>query len=320
LTDIVLEAKALRKDFGRLRAVDDLGFAVRRGQVTGFIGPNGAGKTTTMRMLATLELPDGGDAWIEGLSILEEPRAVRERVGFMADRFDAYPNLDVMQFLDFFARAYGLRGRERILTVRKVAEFCGLTTFEDRPATGLSKGMGQRLHLAKTLLHAPSLLILDEPASGLDPRARIELRELVRALAADGAAVLISSHILSELAEICDEVLVVEQGRLVVSGNLKEVSRAVHDAHRIAARVLARGEASGDEARQSLRKFLLVQPHVRDVTEVGEHVEFSFDGDEAAAADLLARAIADGLRVVEFLSRGADLEEIFLHATRGRLQ
>ncbi|MBK8978808.1 MAG: ABC transporter ATP-binding protein [Planctomycetes bacterium] len=309
----MLEARGLTKNFGRLRAVDDVSFAVHRGRVTGFIGPNGAGKTTTMRILATLELPDAGDAWIDGLSVLEEPRGVRERVGFMADRFDAYPNLDVMQFLDFFARAYGLRGRDRIRTVRQVAEFCGLTSFAGRPATGLSKGMGQRLHLAKTLLHSPALLILDEPASGLDPRARIEFRELVRALAADGVAVLISSHILAELGELCDDVLVVEQGRLAVAGALKDVARAVHGAHRIAMRVVG-----GDQA--ALQRFLVLQPQVRDVDSVGERVEFSLDGDDQVAAALLARAVGAGLQVVEFVPEAADLEEIFLHATRGRLQ
>jgi ABC-2 type transport system ATP-binding protein len=307
-----MEVRGLTRSFGRLRAVDDLSFAMERGKIYGFIGPNGAGKTTTMRILATLDLPDEGDAFVEGRSVLVDPRRVRERVGFMSDRFEPYPNLDVLQFLDFFARAYGLRGRDRLRAVRSVAEFCGLDSFATRPANGLSKGMGQRLHLAKTLLHDPALLILDEPASGLDPRARIEFRALLRELAAAGKSVLISSHILAELSETCDGVVVIEQGRLVVSGRIGDIARQVREEHRIAARVL--GDLGAAE------RFLALQPLVRDLCVRDGRLEFGFVGDDEAAADLLARAVADGLRIVEFVARGADLEEIFMTATRGRLQ
>ena len=203
----------LDKKYGNVHAVRQVSFDVPAGSICGFIGPNGAGKTTTMRMLATLELPEGGDAWIDGLSILEDPSAVRRRIGFMPDRFDPLPNLTVVQYLDFFARAQGLKGQERKRTVAAVSDFCGLAHFHSRPATGLSKGMGQRLHLAKTLLHRPAFLILDEPSAGLDPRARIEFRALIRALAAEGIAILISSHILTELSETCDTIVVIEKGK-----------------------------------------------------------------------------------------------------------
>ena len=185
MSSALLEVKGLSRSFGKVQAVQELSFGMEKGQVHGFIGPNGAGKTTTMRIVATLDLPDAGDALVDGTSVLVEPRKVRMRVGFMSDQFHPYPNLDVMQYLDFFARAYGLRGWRRVRTVRSVASFCGLGDFADRPATALSKGMGQRLHLAKTLLHDPTLLILDEPAAGLDPRARIEFRELVKELQPD---------------------------------------------------------------------------------------------------------------------------------------
>jgi len=220
----MLVVRGLTRTYGKVRAVDDLSFTMPPGEVWGFIGPNGAGKTTTMRIAATLDLPDSGDVWVDGVSALVEPREVRRRVGFMADQFAAYPNLTVQPYLEFFARAYGLRGRARRMAVDAVTEFCGLREFLNRPTTGLSKGMGQRLHLAKTLLHDPKLLILDEPTAGLDPRARIEFRTLVRELAAAGKSVLISSHILSELEEACDGVLVIERGRLVVDGNLDTVS------------------------------------------------------------------------------------------------
>jgi ABC-2 type transport system ATP-binding protein len=312
LTETLLEVQGLRRSFGPVRAVDDISFSMSSGEIYGFIGPNGAGKTTTMRILATLDLPDAGDAYVDGVSVLVEPREVRNRVGFMSDQFAPYPNLDVLQYLDFFARAYGLRGRARVRTVRSVASFCGLDTFSGRPATGLSKGMGQRLHLAKTMLHDPALLILDEPAAGLDPRARIEFRELVRELAAAGKGVLISSHILSELSETCDGVLVIERGQLMASGSIEDVARGVKDEHRIAVRVL--GDLGAAE------RFFLTQPHVERVIEVEGRIEFDFHGDDEAAADLLGRAVAGGVRVVEFAVLGHDLEEIFMRTTEGRLQ
>jgi ABC-2 type transport system ATP-binding protein len=304
-----VEVQGLTKRFGSVRAVDHVDFRVLPGSICGFIGPNGAGKTTTMRILATLDLPDSGDALIDGLSILRDPMQVRRRVGFMPDRFEPLPNLTVLQYLDFFARAYGLRGRERVQTVGAVSEFCGLTTFATRPATGLSKGMGQRLHLAKTILHQPAFLILDEPAAGLDPRARIEFRGLIRALAAEGMAILISSHILAELSETCDYVVVIENGKIVVGGSIQDVSRGVQLERRVIVRPL------GDV--EPLQRFALTQPHVRDVRAVEGRVEFVFDGEDEDLADLLARAIGGGLRVLEFSQRGAGLEDIFLHATKG---
>ncbi len=312
MTAGLLEVRGITRTYGRVRAVSDLSFGLERGQVVGFIGPNGAGKTTTMRILATLDLPDAGDAFVDGRSVLVDPRDVCRRVGFMADQFVAYPNLNVLQTLDFFARAHGLRGRERIRTVRSVASFCGLGDFADRPATGLSKGMGQRLHLGKTLLHDPSLLILDEPTAGLDPRARVEFRDLLGELAAAGKGILISSHILSELSASCDGVLVIEKGRKVVAGDIDEIARGL-TAHRA---VVARAV---DGAANALA-FFLVQPRVRDATQDGDSIRFDFEGDDADLADLLARAVAQGVRLCEMHVEERDLEDIFLRTTEGRLQ
>jgi ABC-2 type transport system ATP-binding protein len=312
LTSGLLQVRSLCRRFGELQAVKTLSFDLESGRVYGFIGPNGAGKTTTMRILATLDLPDAGDALIEGLSVLEEPRAVRRRVGFMSDQFTPYPNLSAGQFLDFFARAYGLRGRERIERVASLAGFCGLEGFLGRPASGLSKGMGQRLHLAKTLLHDPALLILDEPTSGLDPRARIEFRELVRELAAHGKSVLISSHILAELAEICDAVIVIERGQRVAFGDIREVGKGLHEHLRVALRVLREGEAA--------ERFLLTQPQVQAVSRHDNRLGFDFTGDEQQLSALVARAAAAGLGLVELTLLESGLEEIFLRTTRGDLQ
>ncbi len=308
----LLEVRSLSRRYGKVVAVHDLSFAMERGQVTGFIGPNGAGKTTTMRIAATLDVPDLGDVIVDGMSVLVEPRAVRMRIGYMSDQFHPYPNLDVLEYLDFFARAYGLRGRKRIETVRSVASFCRLDGMADRPATGLSKGMGQRLHLAKTLLHDPLLLILDEPAAGLDPHARIEFRALLRELAAAGKGILISSHILPELGETCDSVVVLEKGRRVVAGSIAEIQKSVQREQAVQLRVLRDGEAA--------QRFLLVQPGVGDVVCDGERLRFSFLGEDTALGELLARAVAAGLPVVEFARIEANLEEIFLRTTRGNLQ
>ena len=308
----LLEVKHLDRRYGRVQAVSDLSFTMQRGQITGFVGPNGAGKTTTMRIAATLDVPDDGDVTIDGVSVLIEPRRARMCIGYMADQFQPYPNLDVLQYLDFFARAYGLTAAKRRRTVRSVAEFCGLTEFADRPATGLSKGMGQRLHLAKTLLHDPLLLILDEPASGLDPRARIEFRALVKELAAAGKGVLISSHILTELGEMCDSVVVIERGRRIVAGSIADIHRDAQFEQHVLARVV--GDA------EPLQRFLVTQPDVGEVVVEGSRARFAFVGDDDALRLLLARAIGQQLPIVEFARAEADLEDIFLRTTKGRLQ
>jgi ABC-2 type transport system ATP-binding protein len=312
LSSALLEVHALSRRFGELRAVDALSFEMEPGRVYGFIGPNGAGKTTTMRILATLDLPDSGDAMVDGLSVLEQPRAARRRVGFMSDQFTPYPNLSAGQFLDFFARASGLRGRERIERVSSLAGFCGLEAFLERPAGGLSKGMGQRLHLAKTLLHDPALLILDEPTSGLDPRARIEFRELVRELAGRGKSVLVSSHILAELAEVCDAVIVIERGQRVAFGSIRDVGKGLHAHLRVALRVLREGEQA--------ERFLLTQPLVQAVNRRDGLLTFEFTGDEEQLSALVVRAAAAGLGLVEVRLLESGLEEIFLRTTRGDLQ
>ena len=308
----LLEVRDLSRTFGSAQAVSELSFTVERGQVRGFIGPNGAGKTTTMRIIATLDLPDLGDVFVSGSSVLVEPRDASHSLGFMADHFLPYPNLSVHEFLDFMARAYGLRGRARTRAISSVEGFCGLEGLLDRPATGLSKGMGQRLHLARTRLHDPDLLVLDEPAAGLDPRARVEFRDLVRELADAGKGILISSHLLPELAEICDSVVVIERGKLVVSGGIDDIARDLK-AHRA-----IRLRANGDD--RDAERFLITQPGVVAVVGGSEGVTFDFEGDNAELADLLARVVAAGIPVYDFRRVEVNLEELFLRATEGGVQ
>ncbi len=213
--EAMISVKGLVRRFGNVAAVDHLSFEVGKGEVVGFVGANGAGKTTTLRMLATLDIPDAGEIQIAGVDALDRPDLLRGRIGWMPDSVAVYPDMTVLDYLDFFARAAHLRGPEREKRLREVMHFTDLLSLGDRDVRLLSKGMGQRLCLARTLLHDPDVLLLDEPAAGLDPKARIEFRNLVDLLASQGKTVLISSHILSELGEMCDTLLFIDRGRVV---------------------------------------------------------------------------------------------------------
>ena len=307
-----LEVRGIVKRFGDLAAVDDVSFRVEPGEIYGFIGPNGAGKTTTMRICATLELPDEGDVFIEGHSVLEEPRKVRERLGFMPDAYGAYTATSVLDYLDFFARSYGLRGKKRLDTLREVIDFTGLGTLSSKLTSSLSKGMRQRLCLAKTLLHDPATLILDEPAAGLDPRARVELRELVRALADMGKAVLISSHILTELSEVCTGIAVIEAGRIQATGSVEDIVRKV----RSHSEVFVKALAPADE----LQRVLLETPGVSGLRPRGEGFLFDYGLEQEALAGLLERLVRAGVKPVEFAPSETNLEDLFLHLTEGKVQ
>ena len=307
-----LEIRGLSKRFGNLVAIDDVSFTVAHGEIVGFIGPNGAGKTTTMRIAATLEYPDAGDVLVGGRSVLTHPREVRAALGFMPDSYGAYANTTIAEYLDFYARAYGLRRPLRAQRVREVIEFTSLGDLVAKEIATLSKGLKQRLCLAKTLLHDPSILILDEPAAGLDPRARVELRELVRALAGMGKAVLISSHILTELAEMCDGVAVIERGRLCASGDIAAITQGLRPIAQVYLRVL--------EPLEAAERALAEAPHVSEVRRERAGLVFSFAGTPDELAGLVAALVAAGLRPVEFAPEVADLEDVFLSLTPGKLQ
>src|SRR5437016_4389625 len=262
-----IELRRLHRVFDETHAVNDVSFEVYAGEVFGYIGPNGAGKTTSMRILATLDEPTAGDAFVDGFSVVEDPDRVRRRLGFMPDYFGTYQNVNVVEYLDFFARAYGLVGRERTNAIGEVMEFTQLATLAHKPIDGLSKGMKQRLCLGRTMIHNPSVLILDEPANGLDPRARIELREMIRQLAADGKTVLVSSHILTELAEMCDQVGIIERGRLLAVGSVAEIQRQQTPHRTVKLRVL--GGAS------PMAVWLGQRPDVTEIKIDGEHIRLT---------------------------------------------
>ncbi len=219
-----LQVTDLCRHFGAVRAVDGLSFSLERGQSVGLIGANGAGKTTLMRLLTTLDLPDSGSITFDGIDAVACPGQIRSRIGWMPDDFTPIPHMTVQDTLDFFARAYGLTGTYRLHEVRRVMDFCGIRELADRFLGKLSKGQAQRVALARTLIGDPDLLVLDEPAAGLDPAARLEFMQFVRAMQKQGKTLLISSHILSELAEMCDTMLFMDAGKLIRSGSLAELS------------------------------------------------------------------------------------------------
>jgi ABC-2 type transport system ATP-binding protein len=328
----LLEVKGLCRYYGGLRAVHDVSFSLEAGTILGFIGPNGAGKSTTMRILATLDVPTAGEVLLDGKSAVDRPDAVRPLIGYMPDRYGTYEDMTVYEFLDFFARAYRLRGQARRDRVDSVMDFTGLTPLAMKLTSELSKGMKQRVALGRTLLHDPSLLILDEPADGLDPRARIELRELLRALATKKKAVLISSHILTELSEICDSCAIIEQGHLLATGPVAEVlAKTAGSAPSSELELKLWALAPGlKDAQAKLERLFLEQPLVKTVNVLGELVRIRLElgaGEtpkpgwvEEASARLLKIAIDAQLPVCGFKARELDLEDAFMTVTKGRVQ
>ena len=316
----MIELRRLHRFFGPTRAVDDVTFDVARGQVFGYIGPNGAGKTTSMRILATLDLPTAGDALIDGFSVVNDPDRVRRRLGFMPDYFGTYHNVDCREYLDFFARAYGLSGKERYRATQYVMSFTGLDRLATKPISGLSKGMKQRLCLGRALIHDPPVLVLDEPAAGLDPRARIELRQMIRQLADEGKTVLVSSHILTELAEMCDTVGIIERGKVLALGTVEEIQREMSPttANTDAADSVVTIRVLSDSA--GLAAWLDGRDTIDGVRVNGDTVTFGRLVNAEADADLLRDMIQAGFRVVQFSSQLESLEDVFLQVTKGHVQ
>lgn len=312
-----IEIRHLTRRFGRLRAVDEVSFQVWPGQVLGFIGPNGAGKTTAMRLLATLDVPTAGDAFVHGYSVIDDPDRVRRILGFMPDGFGRYDNMNVVEYLDFFARSYGFRGPRRRDAVERVLTFTELDKLAGKAVNTLSKGMSQRLGLGRTLIHDPDVLVLDEPAAGLDPRARVEVRELIRLLAADmNKTVLISSHILTELGEICDSAAIIEAGRILASGTMDEIRRMCQQGRQAAGRLAVRALNGGEP----LERWLLQQPFVEGVTASGNVISFEFHAEPSAQHQLLKNMIQQGFEVVEFQGQTETLEDTFMAITHGITQ
>ncbi len=300
----MISIRDLRVDYDNLCAVRDLSFQVDPGEVCGLIGPNGAGKTTTMRTILGLIEPTYGQIEIMGIDIQERPEEVGRIVGFMPDFPPVYEDLLVWEFVDLFAASYRIPRAERRGRVGKSLEVVGLSEKRDASVVELSRGMRQRLMLAKTLIPDPQVLLLDEPASGVDPQGRIDLKNILKRLAAEKKTVLISSHILAEMNEFCTSVAIMEKGQLVVSGRIEEVNARIMGDSVLVIEVL------GDPER--FLSLLAEDERAAAAERKGAAFEFRYRGDAEAASDLLSRLVGEGVRVASFARRKDNLEELFL--------
>jgi ABC-2 type transport system ATP-binding protein len=305
----MIKLENVTKSYKNFRAVDNMSLDIGRGEVFGFIGPNGAGKTTTIKMLATLMLPDQGRMSIGGYDVVEEPHEVRRLVGYMPDSFGVYEDLLVWEYLDYFAALYRIGPAERKRAISDVLELTDLGVKRDSQVMSLSRGMKQRLCLAKTLIHDPEVLLLDEPASGLDPHARIEIRELIRELCRMGKTVLVSSHILSELADFSTVVGIIEAGRLLAAGRMADIMA------RFTSNVMLEITVKGDP--QAALGVLAERTDITRTTFDGRTIRAEYSGPADDVDELLEYLVRREVRLLGFTRTETDLEDIFLKVTRG---
>lgn len=305
----MLVVENLVKKYGRFKAVDGLSFTIEEGHIFGFVGANGAGKTTTMKIIAGLLEATSGRVTVDGLDVAENPREVKSRIGYMPDFFGVYDDLKVIEYMDFYAGVYGIPPREREKIADQLIELVNLSDKKYAYVDSLSRGMKQRLCLARSMIHNPRLLILDEPASGLDPKARVEMKEILKELRNMGKTILISSHILPELAELCTSIGIIEQGKMVVSGTVDEIMKKASQKRIVRVKVL--GEL--DPAV----KFLKEQPAVQDIIEASDYIDAEIDTDEKGLAEMLKAMVGHGIPVVSFSEVGKNLESVFMNLING---
>lgn len=305
----MIKIKHLTKKYGQFTALNDLNMSIAKGTVYGFVGPNGAGKTTTMSILATLLNPTSGSAEVGGYEVTEKPDEVRRLIGYMPDFFGVYDQFKTTEYLDFYGASYGIPRSERLQLIPQLLELVNLTDKADAYVDSLSRGMKQRLCLARCLVHDPELLILDEPASGLDPRARIEMREILKELKAMGKTIIISSHILPELAEMVDEIGVIEHGTLIASGNVRDIQNRIN-----ATRLL---HIRTNERQEELVAFLRDEAHVVHAELDERGIQVHFNGQDEEQMALLKKLIDRQFNIISFSEHQSDLEDVFLEITRG---
>ncbi len=315
LPDTLVRLDQVNRVFANVHAVRDVSFEIKRGQVVGFIGANGAGKTTTMRMMATLDVPSSGTIRIAGMDVVQKPGHVRRLIGWMPDHFGTYGNMTVFEYLDFFARAYGFRRQQRHERVAEVMDFADLTVLADRPMNKLSKGMGQRLCFGRMLLPDPEFMILDEPAAGLDPKARLEFKNLVRLLAQRGKTLFISSHILSELGEMCDTMLFIDGGKLVYHGSAESLKRNHGQGAGGGAQTVLNVVVAGQG--EALSQWAGMNPLWKVLEERRDGARLVVESDDPLVlAAGLKKMILDGLPVIGFHREERKLEDAFVDMLR----
>ena len=306
----MLESNGLSKRYRDFTALNRLSIQIGDGELHGFVGPNGAGKSTTMRILATLLPPTSGTAVMDGVDVRKAPRRMRELIGYMPDFFGVYDRLKTWEYLDFYARCYGFPYQERMRMIDQLLELVRLSDKRDSYVDVLSRGMKQRLCLAHALIHDPRMLILDEPASGMDPRARAEMKDILRSLKDMGKTVLISSHILPELSEMCDSLTIIDHGNLVFSGTVDALSRKMNGSAPLDIRLL---RDQVDAAATILKEF----PGVTGIELAdAQLLRVDFDGDEQAAAQLLKKLLLGDIAVADFHRAQMNLEKVFMEVTQ----
>ena len=310
----MLKIEKLSKNYGKFPALKELSLEVPDGQLHGFVGPNGAGKTTTMRILATLMAPTSGAAWVEGTNLVREGQKARKLVGYMPDFFGVYDNLTCREYLDFYARCYRIGAEERKRMGSQLLELVQLQEKENEYVNGLSRGMKQRLCLARSLIHDPKLLILDEPASGMDPRARAEMKGILRTLREMGKTVLISSHILPELSEMCDSLTILDHGELVFSGSVEELSDRMNGNAPLDIRL---AETAGAEAVEEAVRCLRELPYITEILQEEPFLlRVRLDGGEDVCMAAMRELVTRNVPVCDFHRAPMNLEKVFMEVTQ----
>lgn len=303
----MLKIDKLKKQYGKMAALDGLCMTVEDGSLYGFVGPNGAGKTTTIKIITGLLAPDGGSVTIDGIDVAREPRKVRERIGYVPDFFGIYDNLKVSEYMEFFASCYGLYGLKARRRCGMLLEQVRLDEKMDFYVEGLSRGMKQRLGLARALIHNPPLLIMDEPTAGLDPRTRMEFRQILRELKEQKKTIFISSHILPELSEICTDIGVVDQGRIVLEGTMSDILNQINTSSPLTISI----KGSRDKAIELLKEH----PCVETIAIQQEDIMVNFTGDRQDEIILLKKLVEAGVMVYGFVREQGSLESVFMEIT-----
>lgn len=303
----MLRISGLKKKYGDFQALDGLDLEINKGQLYGFVGPNGAGKTTTMKIVAGLLRADEGAVTLDGVDILKDGRYLKKSIGYMPDFFGVYDNLEVFEYMEFFASAYGIDKATALKRIDKLLKLVGLEDKRMENVDGLSRGMKQRLCLARTMIHEPKLLLLDEPASGMEPRARVEMQEILKHLALEGTTIIVSSHVLSELAEMCTHIGIIENGKMIITGTMDEITARQGKERPILMQVM--------EGLKEAVKLLKSNPLVYNIAIKEQSISFGFEGGTIQEAELLTDLVSTGAKISEFKRKESNLESIFLKLT-----
>lgn len=303
----MIEIKKLYKHYGDFVALNNLDLSIEKGELFGFVGPNGAGKTTTMRILSGLLKADGGEVYIGEVNAIEDNQALKKKIGYMPDFFGVYDNLKAIEYMEFYASIYGIVGKKAKKLCMELMELVNLSDKAEFYVDSLSRGMKQRLCLARSLVHNPDLLILDEPASGLDPRARFEMKGILKNLNDMGKTIIISSHILSELAEMCTTIGIIEKGSMVTKGTVDEIMSILVASNPIKIQII--------ENKEEAVKIFKEEPLVKNISIDGDYISLGFTGEQDDEAELLAKLIRNNIKVVSFVRESGNLEEVFMMIT-----